>query len=91
MKAGLGFLLSCFRITIMHPEDLKKSLRASPFRPFTLYLPNEKSFRVPHEDFAWLTPSGRTLVVAVTEHAGVDLLDTAMITRIEAQEAPHEK
>ena len=75
----------------MHPEDLKKLLRASPFRPFTLYLPNEKSFRVPHEDFAWLTPSGRTIVVAVAEHAGVDLLDTAMITRIEAQEAPQEK
>jgi hypothetical protein len=72
----------------MHADELKLLLHDTPFRPFTLYLPSEKSFHVPHQDFAWLTPKGRTLVVAEAESGGVHLLDVAMITRVEAQDAP---
>ena len=75
----------------MHADDLKHLLHSTPFRPFTLFLPSEKSFHVPHQDFAWLTPKGRTLVVAADNGNAVDLLDVGMITRVEAQEAPHEK
>lgn len=41
---------------------------------------------MPHHDFAWLTPKGRTLVVAVNDKEAVDLLDVALIARLEVQE-----
>ena len=72
----------------MHSGELKELLHANPFRPFTVFLPSEKGFTIPHEDFAWLTPTGRTLAVAVADKDGMSLLDVAMIARIEVQEAP---
>ena len=70
----------------MHGDEIRQLLNASPFRPFTIYLAGEKSFAVPHQGFAWLTPSGRTLVVALSEKEAVDLLDVALIARVEVQE-----
>ena len=75
----------------MHADELKLLLHATSFHPFTLFLPNEKSFHVPHQDFAWLNPKGRTLVVAASDGGGVNLLDVAMITRVEAQEVSDDK
>ena len=72
----------------MHADELKQLLHASPFRPFTLFMPSEKSFHVPHGDFAWLTPKGRTLILAVADKEAVDHLSVEMITRIEVQDAP---
>ena len=70
----------------MHADELKQLLHASPFRPFTVFLASEKSFAVPHQDFALLTPKGRTLVVSHSEKEAVDLLDVALIARVEVQE-----
>lgn len=70
----------------MHADELKQLLHGSPFRPFTVYLPNDKAFAVPHQDFAWLTPKGRTLVVALADKDAFDLLDVALIARVEVQE-----
>ena len=67
----------------MHADEIRQLLHASPFRPFTVYLAGEKSFVVSHEDFALLTPKGRTLIVSQTEKEAVDLLDVALIARIE--------
>ena len=69
----------------MHPDAIKKVLQATPFVPFTVYLPSEKAFRVAHQDFAWLTPSGRTLMIASLGGDGADILDVALITKIEVQ------
>ena len=70
----------------MHADAIKQLLHASPFRPFTVYLASEKSFAVPHQDFALLTPKGRTLVVSQIDKEAVDLLDVALIARVEVQE-----
>ena len=61
----------------MHADEIRQLLHASPFRPFTIYLASEKAFPVPHEDFAMLTPRGRTLVVSHSEKDAVDLLTNA--------------
>lgn len=71
----------------MQADEIKHLLHANPFRPFTVYLASEKAFTVPHQDFALLTPRGRTLVVSHTEKDAVDLLDVALIARIEVQES----
>ena len=70
----------------MHADQLKKLLKAIPFKPFTVYMPSEKAFQIPHSDFGFVTPNGRTLIVAYNG-GGVDLLDIPLITRIEVQQA----
>ena len=52
---------------------------------------SEKSFHVPHPDFAFLTPNGKMLIVARTESTAVDLLDVPLIARIEVPEKPARK
>jgi hypothetical protein len=70
----------------MHADELKKLLKATPFKPFTVDMPSEKAFQIPHSDFAFITPNGRTLIVAYGG-GGVDLLDIPLITRVEIQQA----
>ena len=71
----------------MSADEIRSLLRATPFRPFTVYLPSDKSFSVQHPDFAVLTPPGRTMIVFHTEDNGFDLLEVPLITRVELQEA----
>ena len=75
----------------MYADGIRQLLQATPFRPFTVYLASEKSFAVPHQDFAWMTPRGRTLVVALNDKEAVDLLDVALIARVEVEEKNGEK
>ena len=66
----------------MNAEELRKLLHTVPFQPFTVYLPSEKAFEVPHPDFAMLTPNGRILVVSESEGDAVDILDVPLIARV---------
>ena len=67
----------------MVPAELKQLLHASPFRPFTVYLPSDKAFRVAHEDFAALSPNGRTLIIFHTDDDAHEILDVPLIARVE--------
>ena len=69
----------------MSVDELKRLLNAVPFRPFTVYMPSDTSFRIPHPDFALLTPNGRTMVVAHEQSDAVDILDVPLITRLEVE------
>jgi hypothetical protein len=69
----------------MSADELRKLLHAVPFRPFTLYLPSEKAFKVLHSDFASLAPNGRTMVVWQDESAPMDILNVPLITRVEVE------
>jgi hypothetical protein len=53
----------------MRPEDLNKWLRASPFRPFRLYLTNGHTYDVRHPELVMV---GRSAIIVGTpslEHA----------------------
>lgn len=67
----------------MQTEDLRALLKAAPFRPFTVVLISEKSYHIPHPDFAFLNPSGQVLIVARAENDSFDILDVPLIARIE--------
>ena len=69
----------------MRADELRTLLRATPFQPFTVYLPSDKAFPVRHPEFAVLTPPGGTLIVLHGEDNGFDLLDVRLITRAEVQ------
>ncbi|PAW83803.1 MAG: hypothetical protein B9S33_13030 [Pedosphaera sp. Tous-C6FEB] len=66
-------------------------LRAAPFRPFSVVLISEKSYHIPHPDFAFLNPSGQVLIVAKAENSSFDILDVPLIARIEVPAEPRRK
>ena len=72
----------------MNVDELKKLLRASSFRPFTIYTISEKAYHIPHPEFAWLTPQGDTLFVGHSGEGGADVLDVPLIARADFQR-PH--
>ncbi|MDQ6654219.1 MAG: hypothetical protein M3Y80_00200 [Verrucomicrobiota bacterium] len=57
-------------------------MNRTPFVPFTVRTVSGARLPVPHHDFAWLTPSGRRMFVAVGEDS-VEMLDVLMIESIE--------
>ena len=69
----------------MSADELRRLLNAVPFRPFTVYLPSDKPFKIPHPDFALVTPNGRTMIVAQEQSDAVDILDLPLITRLEVE------
>lgn len=69
----------------MSADELKRLLNAVPFRPFAVYLPSEKTFRIPHSDFASLAPNGRTLIIWIQNSGAFDILDVPLITRVEVE------
>jgi hypothetical protein len=69
----------------MSADELRRLLNAVPFRPFTVSLPSDKPFRIPHPDFALVTPNGRTMIVAQEQSDAVDILDVPLITRLEVE------
>ena len=67
----------------MKPDEIRNLLRATPFRPFKIFMVSEKMFSIPHPEFALLTPPGRTLVIYNNEDEALELLDVALIARAE--------
>jgi len=74
----------------MTKEAIKEYLEASPFRPFTVRLPDGRPCQVPARDFAHLAPNGRTLIVFTAGGDGVRVIDVSLVTEIEAPEAKPE-
>jgi hypothetical protein len=72
----------------MSADELKRLLDARPFKPFTVFVPQGTGFEVPHPEFAWLTPTGRTLIVGRADQDGVDLLDVPLITQVKVLPSP---
>ena len=70
----------------MSADGLRELLHSVPFRPFTVYMANDRAFEIPHPDFALITPKGRTLVVSRNNSNAVDILDVPLIARIEVAE-----
>jgi hypothetical protein len=47
----------------MTAKEFRNLYQAEPFRPFTIYLADGRQIPVRHQEFAMLSPSGRTLIV----------------------------
>ena len=66
----------------MVAETIREYLQASPFRPLTVVTAAGREYKVPHPDFAWLTPTQRDLVVADQfDHMAV--LSMALISEVQ--------
>jgi len=65
----------------MISEEIRRLLRASPFKPFRLHLTDQAEHAVPQADWAMLNPAG-TMMVVMDEAGYFDWVSTAHITRI---------
>ncbi len=59
-------------------EQIRKAHQAQPFKPFTLRTGGGREYKVPHPDFLFIFPSGRTILVADTDGAG-ELIDLLLV------------
>jgi hypothetical protein len=72
----------------MTAEVIKELLHATPFLPFSIYLPDRPPMRVPHPDFAHIAPDGRVMLVYSKDGKQFSWIDVALITQAEPETKP---
>ena len=65
----------------MTHEQVRKARDTAPFRPFTIYLSDQRRFEVQHPDFVWVVPGGRTIGLA-DQHGAVEIIDLVHVTSL---------
>jgi len=70
----------------MTTEQFRATLHQSPFRPFTIRMADGRAFDVAHRDFVALSPSGRTVIVFVSEES-YSILDLLLISELDVHAA----
>ncbi|MBI4323649.1 MAG: hypothetical protein HY674_00120 [Chloroflexi bacterium] len=50
-------------------EALQELVQATPFEPFTIIIANGERLDVPHQEFVWVMPNRRTVLVALPNGA----------------------
>lgn len=64
----------------MH-EEIRRLVRAAPFRPFTIFMTDGRSFGIPTSDHLSIMPSG--LMVIEDDRQVVDLLPPEQVSGVE--------
>jgi hypothetical protein len=59
-------------------EQLRKAHNARPFRSFTIRTGGGREYRVPHPEFMWIHPAGRTFGIADPD-GSIELLDLLLV------------
>ena len=65
---------------MMSPGEIRAALSAQPFRPFTIHLADQRSFLVPHPEYAAVHPKGRWVMIMNDD--GYDIADMPLVTGI---------
>ncbi len=66
---------------MMSLGEIRSALSAAPFRPFTIHLADQRSFLVPHPEYATVHPKGRWVMV-MHDDGGYDIADMLLVTGI---------
>jgi hypothetical protein len=73
----------------MRIDEMRNLLRAQPFRPLTIHLPEGRTVQVVHHDFALLSPDGRTLLAYGPDNS-FNMIDVMLIASVEVGPPPAE-
>jgi len=65
----------------MTAEQVRKAREKAPFKPFTVYLSDQRHFQIPHQDFIWVVPGGRTIGIA-DDAGAVEIIDLVHVTSL---------
>jgi len=71
----------------MTADQLKKAQEQAPFKSFTVYLSDQRRFEIPHPDFLWVLPGGRTIANA-DENGAAELIELVHVTSLISRAAP---
>ena len=78
---GLDFLERLNDNFDMTAEQVREARKKAPFKAFTIYLSDQRRFDIPHPDFVWVMPGGRTIGVAHENGAAV-IIDLLHVTSL---------
>ena len=70
----------------MNVEQIKAAAQVVPFRPFVLNLADGREVAVPHREFLYFFPSGRTVLVAQPDES-FNIIDSLLVTDLEFKPA----
>jgi hypothetical protein len=62
-------------------EQVREAKDKAPFKPFTIYLSDQRRFQIPHSDFVWVMPGGRTIGIAHPNGAA-EIVDLVHVTSL---------
>jgi hypothetical protein len=71
---------------MMSVSTIREAIQARPFRPFTVYVADQRSYRVPHPEYIAIGSQGRTLAI-FHDDGGVSVLDMLLISGIDVAPA----
>ena len=74
----------------MTTVDFANVWKADDFKPFRIHTANGRTFDVPHRDFTWRSPGGRTVYVATSPRGAISSLDLLTVTELEEIESDTE-
>jgi hypothetical protein len=60
----LDNITSIRHIRRMTAEQVKQARENAPFKPFTLFLSDQRKFEIQHPDLLWIIPGGRSIAIA---------------------------
>jgi len=63
-------------------NEVRELLHAQPFRPFLIHVADGGRIPVKHEDFVALAPTGRELIVYLSD-GDYQIVDVMLVTRLE--------
>jgi hypothetical protein len=66
----------------MTTNELRRALFADPFRPFTVRMADDREFPVPHRDFFFIHPAGRTAIIATIDDEAFEIVDILLISSL---------
>jgi hypothetical protein len=66
----------------MTAEQISEAHRQAPFKPFTLFLSDQRRFEIRHPDYLWVHPVGRLVFVA-DDNGAAELIDLLHITTLQ--------
>jgi hypothetical protein len=72
----------------MTVEQLRATIKAVPFQPFTLRLADGREIPVPHPDFILYAPNMPRIAVVTLSDATVEIIDVLMIVGLTVPPQP---
>jgi hypothetical protein len=66
----------------MRIEEMRNLLKAQPFQPFVIHLPEGRTVPIARRDFALLSPNGRTLL-AYEPDSSFNMIDVMLISSVQ--------
>ena len=70
----------------MTAEQIRRAHAQTPFKPFSVFLSDQRHFPVAHPEYLWLIPGGRTIGIA-DDSGAVEIIDLVYVTSLRLEDS----